>query len=44
MYKIKKKGSTPWYRVRAIDQNEKKIGVGWINSTALLGQNIFPYK
>ncbi len=33
---VKKKGN-PWYRVVAFDQRNKRIGTGWINSTALLG-------
>lgn len=41
---IRKKGTSPWYRVTAIDQNKKRIGEGWINSTALLGQDLKPYK
>jgi hypothetical protein len=41
---IRKKGTSPWYRVVAIDQNKKRIGEGWINSTALLGQDLKPYK
>ena len=41
---IRKKGTSPWYRVVAIDQNKKRIGDGWINSTALLGQDLKPYK
>jgi len=34
------KRSTPWYRVVAFDQRKKQIGRGWINSTALLGQEL----
>ena len=32
------KRGNPWYRVTAFDQRKKQIGIGWINSTALLGQ------
>ena len=37
-----KKGN-PWYRVRAFDQRKKQIGTGWINSTALFGQQLKTY-
>ena len=37
---VQKRGTTPWYRVVAIDKDHKKIGNGWINSIALLGQNL----
>ena len=37
-----KKG-TPWYRVSAFDQRKEQIGTGWINSTALLGQQLKAY-
>jgi len=38
-----KKGN-PWYRVSAFDQRRKQIGTGWVNSTALLGQQLKAYK
>ena len=38
-----KKGN-PWYRVSAFDQRKKQIETGWINSTALLGQQLKAYK
>lgn len=38
-----KKGN-PWYRVIAFDQRKKQIGTGWINSTALLGQELKAYQ
>lgn len=38
-----KKGN-PWYRVSAFDQRKKQIGTGWINSTALFGQQVKAYK
>lgn len=40
---VYKKKNTPWYRVIAFDQTWKEteaIGVGWISSTALLGQKL----
>jgi hypothetical protein len=40
---VKKKGN-PWYKVVALDQRKKRIGTGWINSTALLGQELKAYK
>ena len=36
---VKKRGN-PWYKVVALDQGKKRIGTGWINSTALLGQEL----
>lgn len=44
IHEVRKKGTSPWYRVVAIDQNMKNIGAGWINSTALLDQDLKPYK
>lgn len=40
---VKKKGN-PWYKVVALDQRKKRIGTGWINSMALLGQELKAYK
>jgi len=40
---VKKKGN-PWYKVVALDQRKKRIGTGWINSTALFGQELKAYK
>jgi hypothetical protein len=37
---IKEKNGTPWYEVNATDQKGNVIGKGWINSTALIGQEI----
>jgi hypothetical protein len=34
-----KKGN-PWYKVSAFDRRKKQIGTGWINSSALLGQEL----
>ncbi len=34
----------PWYKVTAFDQSIEEIGTGWINSTALLGQELNAYK
>lgn len=44
IYEVKKKGTSPWYRVYALDQNNNRIGSGWINSAALLGQDLKLYK
>jgi hypothetical protein len=38
------KNSTPWYKIIAFDQKNKRIGAGWINSTALLGQELQVHK
>ena len=40
---VKKRGN-PWYKVVAFDQRKKRIGTGWINSTALLGQELKAHK
>lgn len=40
---VKKKGNT-WYKVDAFNQRKNRIGTGWINSTALLGQELKAYK
>lgn len=37
---IVNKRNTPWYEVKAFDKNSKSIGVGWINSMALIGQEL----
>lgn len=37
---IKEKNSNPWYEVNVTDKKRNKIGEGWINSTALIGQEI----
>lgn len=39
-----KKRGNPWYKVVAFDQRKKRIGTGWINSTALIGQELNAYK
>ena len=39
-----KKRNTPWYKVIAFNQRKQRIGTGWINSTALLGQELKAYK
>jgi hypothetical protein len=44
VYEVKKKGASAWYRVVAFNPNKKQLGSGWINSTALLGQDLKPYK
>jgi hypothetical protein len=43
VYRVEKKGNTPWYGVRAIGSDKKRIGSGWINSDALLGQDMARY-
>lgn len=37
---VKSKSNTPWYEVQAFDKSDKSIGTGWINSTALIGQEL----
>ena len=46
VYEVRKRSGTGtlWYRVAAVDQRKKKIGSGWINSIALLGQELKAYK
>jgi len=39
-----KKKTNPWYKVTAFDQGKNQIGTGWINGTALLGQELKAYK
>ena len=39
-----KKETNPWYKVTAFNQRQIQIGTGWINSTALLGQELKAYK
>jgi len=41
---IKMKNNTPWYKVAATDPKGKSISNGWINSTALIGQEIIVIK
>lgn len=36
---VRKKDNQPWYKVEAINNNQV-IGKGWINSTALVGQQL----
>lgn len=43
LQRIEKTGQNPWYRVSAIDRQAKRIGPGYINSTALLGQKLETY-
>ena len=38
-----KKGNRPWYKVIAFNQNKQRIGTGWINSVALVGQELKAY-
>ena len=35
-----KKRGLPWYKVVVLDQRKKRIGTGWVNSAALLGQEL----
>ena len=37
---VTKKGGRPWYQVTAKDKEGKLIGTGWVNSVALIGQEI----
>lgn len=41
---VYKEKTNPWYRVIAFDQRTEKIGTGWINSAALLGQQLKAHK
>ena len=40
---IRQKNFCPWYRVIVINQNNKQIVSGWINSAALFGQDLKPF-
>ncbi|MBX3042870.1 MAG: hypothetical protein KIT33_12110 [Candidatus Kapabacteria bacterium] len=37
---VKTKNNIPWYEVKAYDRNDNIVGTGWINSTALIGQEL----
>ena len=37
---VKSKSNTPWYEVNAFDKSDKSVGKGWVNSTALIGQEL----
>jgi hypothetical protein len=37
---VRKKASSQWYQVTAIDKDNETIGSGWINSIALPGQDL----
>ena len=41
---IKTKLNSPWYEVQAINKSGEVIGRGWVNSTALIGQDILVVK
>lgn len=41
---VYKKKNKPWYKVTAFDQSTEEIGTGWIDSTALLGQQLEAHK
>jgi len=36
--------NNPWYKVNAFDNSTEEIGIGWINSIALFGQQLKVYK
>jgi hypothetical protein len=40
IYKIESKNGIPWYKVLARKENDEVIGSGYVNSIALLGQNL----
>lgn len=40
---VRTEKNNPWYKVNAFDQNSEQIGTGWINSVALLGQQLKVY-
>ena len=37
---VENRNNEPWYKVKAFGQNNKSIGIGWINSSALIGQEL----
>ena len=37
---VAREGGTPWYRVEAKSANGRRMGNGWVNSTALLRQKL----
>jgi len=41
---VYKEKNNPWYKVTAFDQSAEQVGTGWINSTALLGQQLNSHK
>jgi len=41
---VYKEKNNPWYKVTAFNQSTEEIGAGWINSTALLGQQLRAHK
>lgn len=41
---VYKEKNNPWYKVTAFNQSTEAIGTGWINSTALLGQQLRAHK
>jgi hypothetical protein len=40
VFDVETKDGIPWYKVTAFDEDNQRIGAGWINSTALLGQQL----
>ena len=41
---IRTKLNSPWYEVQAINKSGEVLGRGWVNSTALIGQDILVVK
>ena len=41
---VYKEKNNPWYKVTAFDKKAETIGIGWINSIALLGQQLKVHK
>ena len=37
---VENRNNKSWYKVKAFEQNNKSIGIGWINSSALIGQKL----
>ncbi len=37
---IYKKAANPWYKVTTLGKDKESLGTGWINSTALVGQEL----
>jgi hypothetical protein len=40
IHELRNRGGTPWYRATAYGAAGESIGDGWINSTALIGQDL----
>ena len=39
-----KEKNSPWYKVIAFNHKKQRIGTGWINSAALMGQELRVYE